>query len=133
MESYQRHYLDINGQHSAVYEDVEAGLRAMRDSGLRLACVTNKPLAFALPLLKIKGLDGYFEVLYGGDSFARRSPIPCRCWKPAAISDWNRRRSWPSAIRPTTPRQRVPQAARCSPCHMDITTEYLYTKRIPMV
>ena len=76
MESYQRHYLDINGQHSAVYEDVEAGLRAMRDAGLRLACVTNKPLAFALPLLKLKGLDGYFEVLYGGDSFAKKKPHP---------------------------------------------------------
>lgn len=76
MESYQRHYLDINGQHSAVYADVEAGLHAMRESGLRLACVTNKPLAFALPLLKLKELDGYFEVLYGGDSFEKKKPHP---------------------------------------------------------
>jgi phosphoglycolate phosphatase len=76
MESYQRHYIDINGKHSAVYDDVEAGLRAMQASGLRLACVTNKPLAFALPLLKLKGLDGYFEVLYGGDSFEKKKPHP---------------------------------------------------------
>jgi phosphoglycolate phosphatase len=75
-ESYQRHYIAINGEHSDAYPDVEAGLRAMLDAGLRLACVTNKPLAFALPLLKLKGLDGYFEILYGGDSFAKKKPHP---------------------------------------------------------
>jgi phosphoglycolate phosphatase len=75
-ESYQRHYIAINGQHSATYAGVEAGLQAMQADGLRLACVTNKPLAFALPLLKLKGLDGYFEVLYGGDSFEKKKPHP---------------------------------------------------------
>jgi len=75
-ESYQRHYIAINGQHSEVYDEVEAGLQAMKNNGLRLACVTNKPLAFALPLLKLKGLDGYFEVLYGGDSFEKKKPHP---------------------------------------------------------
>jgi phosphoglycolate phosphatase len=75
-DSYQRHYIAINGQHSDAYPDVEAGLRAMLDAGLRLACVTNKPLAFALPLLRLKGLDGYFEVLYGGDSFEKKKPHP---------------------------------------------------------
>ena len=76
MDAYQRHYLDINGQHSVPYIDVEAGLKAMRDQGLRLACVTNKPLAFALPLLAQKGLAPYFEIVYGGDSFARKKPDP---------------------------------------------------------
>lgn len=76
MESYQRHYIAINGQHSEVYDEVEAGLQAMRAAGLRLACVTNKPLAFAQPLLTMKGLSGYFEVLYGGDSFEKKKPHP---------------------------------------------------------
>lgn len=76
MESYQRHYIAINGQHSEVYDEVEAGLQAMRAAGLRLACVTNKPLAFAQPLLALKGLAGYFEVLYGGDSFEKKKPHP---------------------------------------------------------
>lgn len=43
MAAYQRHYLAINVQHSALYPDVIAGLEAMRSQGLRLACVTNKP------------------------------------------------------------------------------------------
>jgi phosphoglycolate phosphatase len=47
MDAYQRHYLAINGQFSTLYPDVEAGLAAMQAAGLRLACVTNKPIAFA--------------------------------------------------------------------------------------
>ncbi|WP_374584513.1 phosphoglycolate phosphatase [Pseudoduganella sp.] len=76
MEAYQRHYLAINGRHSEVYADVVAGLERMRAGGLRLACVTNKPLAFARPLLALKGLERYFEVLYGGDSFEKKKPHP---------------------------------------------------------
>ncbi|CAN7699574.1 phosphoglycolate phosphatase [Pseudoduganella sp. LjRoot289] len=76
MESYQRHYLDINGNHSALYPDVAAGLDALKAHGLRLACVTNKPIAFAKPLLEQKGLAGYFEVVYGGDSLPHKKPHP---------------------------------------------------------
>lgn len=76
MDAYQRHYLDINGKYSALYIDVEAGLKDMRAQGLRLACVTNKPVAFALPLLAQKGLAPYFEIVYGGDSLARKKPDP---------------------------------------------------------
>ncbi|MGV7210710.1 phosphoglycolate phosphatase [Oxalobacteraceae bacterium A2-2] len=76
MEAYQRHYLAINGQHSTLYPDVKAGLEAMRAQGLRLACVTNKPIAFTTPLLQQKGLDGYFELVYGGDSLPRKKPDP---------------------------------------------------------
>jgi phosphoglycolate phosphatase len=76
MAAYQRHYLDINGDHSELYPDVIAGLDAMKAQGLRLACVTNKPIAFAVPLLAQKGLAGYFDVVYGGDSLARKKPDP---------------------------------------------------------
>ena len=76
MAAYQRHYLAINGDHSALYAGVLAGLEAMRAQGLRLACVTNKPIAFATPLLAQKGLAPYFELVYGGDSLARKKPDP---------------------------------------------------------
>ena len=74
--SYQRHYLVINGQYAGVYEGVAAGLQALRARGLRLACLTNKPTSFALPLLQAKGLDGYFEKVFGGDAFERKKPDP---------------------------------------------------------
>lgn len=73
---YQRHYLSINGDHSRLYPEVIEGLEALRAQDLRLACVTNKPLAFTLPLLQKKGLSAYFEVTYGGDSFPRKKPDP---------------------------------------------------------
>lgn len=74
--SYQAHYLAINGQFSSVYPGAAEGLRALRALGLPLACVTNKPLAFARPLLAAKGLDGCFDHVFGGDSFARKKPDP---------------------------------------------------------
>ena len=74
--SYQRHYLDINGSCSAVYPGVVQGLDALRAAGLPLACLTNKPLAFARPLLQAKGLDIYFSQVFGGDSFERKKPDP---------------------------------------------------------
>ena len=73
---YQHHYLAINGQHAQVYPGVVAGLDALRSAGLKLACVTNKPTAFARPLLADKGLDSYFPVVFGGDAFARKKPDP---------------------------------------------------------
>ena len=76
MASYQRHYLSVNGKHTRLYPGVIAGLESLKSQGLRLACVTNKPIAFARPLLAQKGLALYFETVYGGDSLARKKPHP---------------------------------------------------------
>jgi phosphoglycolate phosphatase len=76
MDGYQRHYLSINGNYSALYPGVLEGLAALKAQGLRLACVTNKPIAFTTPLLKLKGLERFFEVVYGGDSLPRKKPDP---------------------------------------------------------
>jgi phosphoglycolate phosphatase len=73
---YQHHYVSINGEHSAVYPGVVEGLQALRAAGCRLACLTNKPNAFARPLLARKGLSGYFDHAFGGDAFARKKPDP---------------------------------------------------------
>lgn len=73
---YQRHYEAINGTHVRIYPGVVAGLQKLQAHGLRLACVTNKPLTFALALLEQTGLRGYFEVVYGGDSLPTKKPDP---------------------------------------------------------
>jgi phosphoglycolate phosphatase len=75
-QRYQHHYVAINGQHSTVFPGVPEGLQALRSHGLRLACLTNKPNAFARPLLAQKGLDSYFDFAFGGDAFARKKPDP---------------------------------------------------------
>ncbi len=74
--SYQAHYRAINGQCARVYPGADQGLQALRARGLRLACLTNKPYAFAVDLLNAKGLAGYFEHVFGGDSFERKKPDP---------------------------------------------------------
>lgn len=76
MAAYQRHYLAINGEKSVLFDGVIEGLQALRDMGLRLACVTNKPISFTTPLLAQKGLAPYFELVYGGDSLAKKKPDP---------------------------------------------------------
>jgi len=76
LQRYGQHYLAINGEHSSVYAGVVEGLRAMRAAGWRLACLTNKPTAFARPLLAKKGLDVFFDHAFGGDDFARKKPDP---------------------------------------------------------
>lgn len=73
---YQHHYREINGQFSDVFPGVIEGLRALSARGFALACLTNKPLAFAQALLQAKGLDGHFAHVFGGDSFERKKPDP---------------------------------------------------------
>jgi len=73
---YQQHYRSINGQFSQVYPGVLDGLQALQKTGLKLACLTNKPTVFARELLRLKGLDGFFSHVFGGDSFERKKPDP---------------------------------------------------------
>lgn len=75
-QRYQHHYQAINGQFALVYPGVVQGLRQLTSGGKRLACLTNKPTAFAQALLRMKGLSDYFAVVYGGDAFERRKPDP---------------------------------------------------------
>lgn len=76
MALFEQHYFDVNGEFATAYPGVHEGLQEMKRKGLRLACVTNKPIAFTLPLLKKTGLHDYFEIIYGGDSFAKKKPDP---------------------------------------------------------
>ena len=75
-DAYQRHYLEVNGEHSRVYFGVVEGLAELKLRGLRLACLTNKPGNFAKPLLEGKGLAHHFDVVFGGDAFERKKPDP---------------------------------------------------------
>ena len=74
--SYQRHYAAVNGQHATLYPGVLQGLVALQQSGIKLACLTNKPIGFARELLRLKGLGGFFSEVFGGDSFERKKPDP---------------------------------------------------------
>ena len=74
MALYQQHYRAVNGQYARVYPGVVDGLQALQHAGLKLACLTNKPVGFARELLQLKGLDAFFSHVFGGDSFAAKKP-----------------------------------------------------------
>jgi phosphoglycolate phosphatase len=74
--AYQTHYLRINGTRSEVYAGAVLGLERLRAAGLPLVCLTNKPGEFARALLALKGLDGFFVQVFGGDAFERKKPDP---------------------------------------------------------
>jgi phosphoglycolate phosphatase len=73
---YQRHYTRINGDHVRLYPGVQEGLQRLREAGIPLACLTNKPTAFAQALLEKKQLSGFFRHVFGGDAFAQKKPHP---------------------------------------------------------
>lgn len=75
-QRYQHHYGRVNGQHAQVYAGVLEGLQAWQAAGLPMACLTNKPTAFAKDLLARKGLAGFFGHVFGGDAYARKKPDP---------------------------------------------------------
>lgn len=71
-----KHYAERVSRESRPYPGVPGALADLRDGGFQLACITNKPQAFTLPLLKDLGLRDYFELVVSGDSLPARKPDP---------------------------------------------------------
>ena len=126
LAGYQRHYLAINGNRSTLFDGVIEGLQAMREAGLRLVCVTNKPIAFALPLLDQKGLAPYFERVFGGDSFAKKKPDPMPMLGACAALDLP-----PSAVVAIGDSSNDAEAARAAGCFV-LTVPYGYNHGRPI-
>jgi phosphoglycolate phosphatase len=74
--AFRRRYAEVNGRRATLYPGVREGLKAMRDAGLKLACVTNKPAEFTEPLLERSGLAGYFSAVVSGDTLSVKKPDP---------------------------------------------------------
>ena len=69
-------YLEESGLGTKIYPGVMEGIEMLSADGLPLGCVTNKPEAFTLPLLRNTGLLKFFAVVVSGDTVARRKPDP---------------------------------------------------------
>jgi phosphoglycolate phosphatase len=76
MDGFRRHYHACNGASAVLYPGVREGLEAMQAAGLALACVTNKPQEFTLPLLERTGLRAFFRAVVSGDTLDRKKPDP---------------------------------------------------------
>lgn len=69
------HYAN-NVTQSKPYAGVLDALTELKNLGLKLACVTNKPEKFTLPLLQASGLMDFFEIVVSGDTLAKKKPDP---------------------------------------------------------
>ncbi|MCW7551213.1 phosphoglycolate phosphatase [Endozoicomonas gorgoniicola] len=75
-DSFKHHYAIEVGQHSHLYPGVKDFLQAMADKGVKQAVVTNKSEIFTEKLLKLMGIDHFFEISLGGDSLDEQKPHP---------------------------------------------------------
>lgn len=74
LNSFYRHYSEVNGQRSCLYAGARELLQALKQQGCQLAVVTNKPLLPAKQLLSC--LDLELDFLVGGDSTPYKKPAP---------------------------------------------------------
>lgn len=65
--AYRRYFVDNGMFENSVYPGVRELLRALVDSGRRLAVATSKPLPYARPIVEHFALSEYFEFVCGPD------------------------------------------------------------------
>tara|TARA_R110002111_G_scaffold71793_4_gene115005 strand:+ start:7040 stop:7732 length:693 start_codon:yes stop_codon:yes gene_type:complete len=73
---FLRHYAKHLNCESTLYDGVGQTLQGLKEAGIKLACITNKPTQFTLPLLEQFGLSDFFEKVVCGDTFEQRKPHP---------------------------------------------------------
>ncbi len=73
---YEQQYAGVVSLNSRPYCGVVEGLNILKQSGFRLACITNKAEKFTIPLLKDTGLYDYFELVLSGDTLPKKKPDP---------------------------------------------------------
>lgn len=73
---YKTAYADHISVYSELYPGVREGLAGLRDAGFPMACVTNKLVEFALPLLNQLGISHFFATVVGGECIPRPKPAP---------------------------------------------------------
>ena len=74
-QEFHRAYAQQLCVDTRLYPGAREALDELRDK-LPLACITNKPTAFTLPLLDALGIRDHFGLVLSGDSFATMKPHP---------------------------------------------------------
>ena len=74
LASFDEHYAVTTGTSAAPYPGCREALSQLKQAGLRLACTTNKELRHAQRVLAMTRLDGFFDLVIGGDSLAEKKP-----------------------------------------------------------
>lgn len=74
--AFYRHYHAVNGTRAVVFERVPQALELLHAKGLKVACVTNKPREFTVPLLERVSLSSAFDAIVAGDDVREKKPHP---------------------------------------------------------
>lgn len=74
LASFDAHYAVTTGTAALPYPGCVEALTLLEQAGLKLACTTNKESRHARRVLEVTGLDGYFDLLIGGDSLPEKKP-----------------------------------------------------------
>lgn len=69
-------YAKHNGPETRVFDGVREFLQHCAAMQKNMACVTNKPEHLAKQLVAHLGMDHYFSLVIGGDTFPQRKPDP---------------------------------------------------------
>jgi phosphoglycolate phosphatase len=72
LEYYRDHMLDF----TVLYPGVREALDRLRDAGVRMAVLTNKPVKISRAILAGLGVGEHFRQVYGGNSFDFKKPHP---------------------------------------------------------
>ena len=73
---FLKNYQDNLSTESEIYDGVFPALLELQKAGIKMACVTNKPIEFTHPVLAAFSLDQFMPVVVGGGSLPQLKPSP---------------------------------------------------------
>jgi 2-phosphoglycolate phosphatase len=73
---YREHHPTVMKSHTKLLPGVIDGLRALKDSGIKLGVCSNKPAYFTRALLGMLEIDRFFDVVLGPDDVGAAKPDP---------------------------------------------------------
>jgi phosphoglycolate phosphatase len=74
LQFFLAHYEDHKLDYTKEYPGVREALEQLR--GVPMAVLTNKPVKMSVRILEGLGLTDFFQLVYGGNSFATKKPDP---------------------------------------------------------
>lgn len=89
LDYYRDHMLDS----TTLYPGVRESLDRLREAGIAMGVLTNKPVRFSQTMIERLGLAGHFLRIYGGNSFPQKKPDPAGVEALLAASGVKRERA----------------------------------------
>jgi phosphoglycolate phosphatase len=76
LEFFLEYYRDHKLDYTVLYPGVRQALDRLRDAGVGMAVLTNKPVGISRAIVDGLGVGGHFRQVYGGNSFDFKKPHP---------------------------------------------------------